>query len=131
MKIKHLEEQTLAYGLSDFFSGTVIIDSAFQTPEPARTGGAIVTFEPMARTHWHRHPLGQILIVTAGLGFVQSEGQEIKQIRAGDIVWINPNEKHWHGASTTLSMTHIAIAESMDGSPVEWLEKVSSEDYLA
>ncbi len=106
------------------------IDSPFSGEAPARIGGAIVTFEPGARTAWHTHPLGQTLIVTAGLGRVQRLGGPIEEIRPGDIVWFAPSEKHWHGASPSTAMTHIAIAENLDGKVVDWLEKVSDEDYL-
>ncbi|RWG41292.1 MAG: cupin domain-containing protein, partial [Mesorhizobium sp.] len=104
-------------------------DPLFQAPEPARVGGASVTFEPGARTAWHTHPLGQTLIVTAGLGRVQREGAPVEEIRPGDVVWIPPGVKHWHGASATTAMTHLAVQESLDGKPVEWLEKVSEEEY--
>ena len=106
------------------------IDSPFSGEGPARIGGAIVTFEPGARTAWHTHPLGQTLIVTTGLGRVQRLGGPIEEIRPGDIVWFAPSEKHWHGASPSTAMTHIAIAENLDGKVVDWLEKVSDEDYL-
>lgn len=105
------------------------IDPLFQAPEPARVGGASVTFEPGARTAWHTHPLGQTLIVTAGLGWVRRDGGPVEEIRPGDVVWIPPGVKHWHGASATTAMTHLAIQESLDGKPVEWLEKVSEEQY--
>ena len=105
------------------------IDSPFHRPAPARIGGATVTFEPGARTAWHTHPLGQTLIVTAGCGRVQREGGPVEEIRAGDIVWFEPGEKHWHGASPTTAMTHIAIAEMLDGKVVEWMEHVTDEQY--
>jgi quercetin dioxygenase-like cupin family protein len=107
----------------------VRIDSPFQRSAPARIAGAIVTFEPGARTAWHTHPLGQTLIVTSGFGRAQRDGGSIEEIRAGDIVWFEPGEKHWHGASPTTAMTHIAIAEMLDGRVVEWMEKVSDEQY--
>ncbi len=116
-------------GPADYFTGTVRIDGGFQRPAPAKVGGATVTFEPGARTAWHTHPLGQTLIVTAGLGWVQQWGQPRQQIRPGDTVWIAPGVKHWHGASAGAAMTHIAIAEAVDGSPVTWLEKVSDQQY--
>jgi quercetin dioxygenase-like cupin family protein len=116
-------------GPADWFTGTVRIDSPFNGSEPARVGGAIVTFEPSARTAWHTHPLGQTLIVTAGCGRVQREGGPIEAIHPGDIVWIPPGEKHWHGASPTTAMTHIAIAELLDGKGVDWMEKVTDEQY--
>jgi quercetin dioxygenase-like cupin family protein len=108
----------------------VRIDSRFQRQEPARVGGAIVTFEPGARTAWHTHPLGQTLIVTSGVGWTQCEGGPIVEIRAGDVIWCPPNHRHWHGATPTTAMTHIAIQEALNGSPVTWMEKVSDEDYL-
>jgi len=129
MNITRNGSQPSAKGPDDWFTGTVRIDSAFQRSAPARIGGAIVTFEPGARTAWHTHPVGQTLIVTSGLGRVQREGGPIEEIRPGDIVWFEPGEKHWHGASATTAMTHIAIAEALDGKAVDWLEKVSDEQY--
>jgi quercetin dioxygenase-like cupin family protein len=116
-------------GPEDWFSGTVRIDPLFQAPAPARAAAAEVTFEPGARTAWHTHPLGQTLIVTAGLGRVQREGGSIEEIRPGDVVWFPPGLKHWHGASPTTAMSHIAIQESLDGKLVDWMEKVSDEQY--
>lgn len=116
---------------ADYFTGTVRLDAPFQAPAPARVGGATVTFEPGARTNWHTHPLGQTLIVTAGLGWVQLEGQAVQEIRPGDIVWIAPGERHWHGATATTAMTHIAIAESENESSVEWMEPVTDEQFQA
>jgi quercetin dioxygenase-like cupin family protein len=116
-------------GPEDWFTGTVRIDPLFQAPDPARTGGAAVTFEPGARTAWHTHPLGQTLLVTAGLGRVQRQGGPIEEIRPGDVVWFEPGEKHWHGAGPENAMTHIAIQESLDGKAVEWMEHVSDEQY--
>jgi quercetin dioxygenase-like cupin family protein len=118
-----------AAGSKDYFTGTVRIDAPFNTDAPARIGGATVTFEPGARTAWHTHPLGQTLIVTAGVGSVQEWGKPAQEIRPGDIVWIPPGVKHWHGAKPDVAMTHIAIAESVDGSPVTWLEQVSEAHY--
>ncbi|RWO10492.1 MAG: cupin domain-containing protein [Mesorhizobium sp.] len=129
MKITRVGTQPSGPGPADSFTGAVRIDPLFQAPEPARVGGASVTFEPGARTAWHTHPLGQTLIVTAGLGWVQREGAPVEEIRPGDVVWIPPGVKHWHGASATTAMTHLAIQESLDGKPVEWLEKVSDEEY--
>ncbi len=129
MKITRVGSQPSGPGPADYFTGAVRIDPLFQAPEPARVGGASVTFEPGARTAWHTHPLGQTLIVTAGLGWVQREGAPVEEIRPGDVVWIPPSVKHWHGASATTAMTHLAIQESLDGKPVEWLEKVSDEEY--
>ncbi|WP_181142506.1 (R)-mandelonitrile lyase [Xanthomonas arboricola] len=118
-----------AAGPADYFTGKVRIDAPFQADAPARVGGATVTFEPGARTAWHTHPLGQTLIVTAGAGRVQEWGKPAQQIRPGDIVWIPPGVKHWHGANATVAMSHIAIAEAQDGSPVTWLEQVSEAQY--
>ncbi|TIN12108.1 cupin domain-containing protein [Mesorhizobium sp.] len=129
MKITRVGSQPSGPGPADYFTGTVRIEPLFQAPEPARVGGASVTFEPGARTAWHTHPLGQTLIVTAGLGRVQRKGTPVEEIRPGDVVWIPPGVKHWHGASATTAMTHLAIQESLDGKPVEWLEKVSDEQY--
>ncbi|AKU50404.1 cupin domain-containing protein [Xanthomonas arboricola pv. juglandis] len=120
-----------AAGPADYFTGKVRIDASFQADAPARVGGATVTFEPGARTAWHTHPLGQTLIVTAGAGRVQEWGKPAQQIRPGDIVWIPPGVKHWHGANATVAMSHIAIAEAQDGSPVTWLEQVSEAQYAA
>jgi quercetin dioxygenase-like cupin family protein len=116
-------------GPAEWFSGQVRIDSLFQTEAPATAGSAAVTFEPGARTAWHSHPLGQTLIVTAGCGRVQLEGQLIQEIRPGDIVWIAPGEKHWHGAAPTTAMTHIAIQEALDGKSADWFEQVSETEY--
>jgi quercetin dioxygenase-like cupin family protein len=107
----------------------VRIDPLFEAPEPARVRGASVTFEPGARTAWHTHPLGQTLIIAAGSGRVQREGGPVEKIRPGDVVWFSPNEKHWHGAASTTAMTHIAIQEALDGKAVDWMEKVSDEEY--
>lgn len=116
-------------GPAEWFSGQVRIDSLFQTEAPATVGSAAVTFEPGARTAWHSHPLGQTLIVTAGCGRVQLEGELIQEIRPGDIVWIAPDEKHWHGATSTTAMTHIAIQEELDGKAADWFEQVSDNEY--
>ncbi|MEJ2800853.1 cupin domain-containing protein [Comamonadaceae bacterium PP-2] len=119
--------QASSVGDSRYFTGSVRVDSRFQAPAPARIGGGTVTFEPGSRTAWHTHPLGQTLIVTAGLGEVQKWGEAIQSIRPGDTVWIPPGVKHWHGASATVGMSHVAISESLDGKSVEWLEKVTDE----
>lgn len=129
MKITRVGSQPSGPGPADYFTGAVRIDPLFQASEPARVGGASVTFEPSARTAWHTHPLGQTLIITAGLGRVQREGAPVEEIRPGDVVWIPPGVKHWHGASATTAMTDLAIQEFLDGKPVEWLEKVSDEEY--
>ena len=131
MQIKRSGSQPSAKGPVEYFTGTVRIDAPFAGEVPARIGGAIVTFEPGARTAWHTHPLGQTLIVTSGLGLVQLEGDLVEEIRPGDIVWIAPGEKHWHGATSTTAMTHIAIAEKLNGSPVDWMEKVTDDQYLS
>jgi len=131
MEIKRSGTQPSGKGPSDWFTGTVRIDPLFDAPDPARAVGASVTFEPGARTAWHTHPLGQTLIVTDGCGRVQREGGPIEEIRPGDIVWSAPGERHWHGASPTTAMTHIAIQEALDGKPVEWMEHVTDEQYGA
>lgn len=130
MDIQRNGSKPSANGSDQYFTGNVRLDSPFQAPEPARVGGAIVTFEPGARTAWHTHPLGQTLFVTAGLGWIRREGGPKEEIRPGDIVWIEPDEKHWHGATDKTAMTHIAIAEPQNGAAVEWMEQVSDEDYL-
>ncbi|MEO8606538.1 MAG: cupin domain-containing protein [Chloroflexota bacterium] len=116
-------------GKAEWFTGTVRIDSLFEAHDPARVGGASVTFEPGARTAWHSHPLGQTLIVTAGCGRVQRWGGDIEEIRPGDVVWIPAGEKHWHGAAPTTAVTHIAIQEQLDGKAADWMEHVSDEQY--
>ena len=129
MQITRPGSQPSARGPSDWFTGTVRIDPLFETPDPARVSGASVTFEPGARTAWHTHPLGQTLIITAGCGWTQQWGGQRQEIRPGDVVWIPPHEKHWHGATATTAMTHIAIQEKQNGSPVQWMEKVTDEQY--
>jgi quercetin dioxygenase-like cupin family protein len=129
MEIKRIGSQPSSKGPADWFTGTVRIDPLFEAPAPARVRGASVTFEPGARTAWHTHPLGQTLIVTAGCGRTQREGGPIEEIRPGDVVWIPPGEKHWHGAAPTTAMTHIAIQEALDGKAVDWMEKVSDLQY--
>ncbi len=131
MDIKRSGTQPSGKGPAECFTGTVRIDPLFQAPEPARVLAASVTFEPGARTAWHTHPLGQTLIVTAGCGLVQSRGGPIKMIRPGDVVWCPPGEKHWHGATASTAMTHIAIVERLDGKAVDWMEKVTDEQYQA
>jgi quercetin dioxygenase-like cupin family protein len=116
-------------GAADYFTGSVRINPLFPAHEPSRASGASVTFEPGARTAWHTHPLGQTLIVTAGSGWVQQWGEPIQEIRPGDVVWIPPDVKHWHGATATTTMTHIAIQEALDGRAVDWMEQVSDEQY--
>jgi quercetin dioxygenase-like cupin family protein len=131
MEIKRSCSQPSQKGPADWFTGTVRIDPLFQANAPARAAGAAVTFEPGARTAWHTHPLGQTLIVTFGCGWVQREDGPIEEIRPGDVVWFGSGEKHWHGASPTTAMTHIAIQEALDGKVVDWMEKVSDEEYQA
>ena len=129
MEIKKIGSLPSKPGPAEYFTGTVRLDSPFQADEPARVGGATVTFEPGARTAWHTHPLGQTLMVVSGCGWAQREGGSKEEIHPGDIVWFSPGEKHWHGATPTTAMTHIAIAEKLDGKAVDWLEKVSDEQY--
>ena len=131
MEIKSSGSRPSGKGPAEYFTGTVRIDPLFEASDPARARGASVTFEPGARTAWHTHPLGQNLIVTSGCGWVQSEGGTKVEIRPGDVVSCPPKEKHWHGATATAAMTHIAIQEQLDGKVVEWLEKVSDEQYGA
>ena len=139
MEIKRSGSQPSGKGPAEWFTGNVRIDPLFAAPppsensgvasEPAHVRGASVTFEPGARTAWHTHPLGQTLIVTSGLGWAQREGGPIEEIRPGDVVWFSPNEKHWHGATPTTAMTHIAIQEALNGKVVDWMEKVSDDQY--
>jgi quercetin dioxygenase-like cupin family protein len=129
MEIKRAGSQPSTKGPAEWFTGTVRIDPLFEAVLPARAGGSSVTFEPGARTAWHTHPLGQTLIVTAGSGRVQRWGDPVEEIRPGDVVWIPPGEKHWHGAAPTTAMTHIAIHEKLDGKVVDWLEHVTSAQY--
>ena len=131
MDIKRSGSQPSRKGPADWFTGTVRIDPLFQVKDPARAAGNSVTFEPGARTAWHTHPLGQTLIVTAGCGRAQRWGGPIEEIRPGDVICIAPGEKHWHGAAPTTAMTHIAIQEALDGKMVDWMEKVSDEQYDA
>lgn len=130
MTMTRLGSQPSVIGPATTFTGAVRIDLAFQGDEPARAGGAIVTFEPGARTAWHTHPLGQTLIVTNGVDWTQCEGEPKVEIRAGDVIWCPAGHRHWHGATPTSAMTHIAIAEMLDGRAVDWMEHVSDEDYL-
>jgi quercetin dioxygenase-like cupin family protein len=129
MDIKRSGSQPSGKGPADYFTGTVRVDPLIQADAPARIFAASVTFEPGARTAWHTHPLGQTLIVTAGCGLVQRWGGPIEPIRPGDVVWFPPGEKHWHGATPTTAMTHIAIVEHLDGKSADWMEKVSNEQY--
>ena len=129
MEIKRNGSQPSAKGPAEWFTGVVRVDPLHQASEPARVGCAYVTFEPGARTAWHTHPLGQTLVVTAGCGRVQRWGGPLEEIRPGDVVWIPPGEKHWHGAAPTTAMTHIAIQEYLDGKAVDWMEQVSDPEY--
>src|SRR5918911_3564159 len=131
MDIQRSGSKPSARGPEDFFTGSVRVDALIPTTPPARVGGATVTFEPGARSAWHTHPLGQMLIVTAGCGLVQSDGGPVVKIRPGDVVWCPAGEKHWHGATATTAMSHIAIVEQLDGKGVEWMEKVTDEEYSA
>jgi quercetin dioxygenase-like cupin family protein len=131
LRITRAGTQPSGKGPAEWFTGTVRIDPLFQPSAPARTSGASVTFEPGARTAWHTHPLGQLLLMTAGAGRVQAWGGAIEEIRPGDVVWIPPGQKHWHGASPTAAMTHVAIQEAQDGKVVEWMEKVTDAQYGA
>jgi quercetin dioxygenase-like cupin family protein len=131
MDIKRPGSRPSATGSSEYFTGAVRVDPLFEAPEPGRVRGAHVTFEPGARTAWHTHPLGQTLIVTAGLGWVQREGGPVEEIRPGDVVWFAPDEKHWHGASAKAGMSHIAIQEARDATQVTWMEHVSDAQYAA
>lgn len=129
MEIKRSGTQPSGKGPAEYFTGAVRIDPLFNPPDPARVAMALVTFEPGARTAWHTHPLGQTLIVTAGCGRAQREGGLIEEIHQGDVVWFAPGEKHWHGAAPTTAMSHIAIQEKLNGSPVDWMEQVTDEQY--
>ena len=129
MDIKRNGSRPSGKGPEAYFSGTVRVDPMFQAGDPARVSGGHVTFEPGARSAWHTHPLGQTLIVTSGLGWAQSEGGPIEEIRPGDVIWFPPGEKHWHGAAPTTAMTHIAVTEFLNGKNVDWMEKVSDEQY--
>ncbi len=129
MEITRSGSQPSSIGSADWFTGAVRIDSPFKRTDPARVAGAIVTFEPGARTAWHTHPLGQTLLVTAGCGWAQREGGPVEEIHPGDVIWIAPGEKHWHGATPTTAVTHVAIQEQLNGKAVDWMEKVSDEQY--
>ena len=129
MDIKRIGSQASGKGPEAYFTGAVRVDPLFQAPDPARVIGASVTFEPGARTAWHSHPLGQTLIVTAGCGWVQRAGGPVEEIRPGDVVWFPPGEKHWHGATPSTAMTHIAIQEALNGKAVDWMEHVGDEQY--
>ena len=130
MELKPAGTRPVNRGSADWFTGEVRIEPLSNPPEPSRIGVASVSFAPGARTAWHSHPLGQTLIVTAGTGWTQCEGEARVEIRAGDVIWCPPDHKHWHGATAGTAMTHIAIQESLNGSPVTWFEHVSDDDYL-
>ena len=130
MEIKRSGSQPSGKGPAEWFTGVVRIDPLFG-PDPARVGGALVTFEPGARTAWHTHPLGQTLFVMSGCGWARREGGPIEEIRPGDVVWIPPGERHWHGATASTAMSHIAIQEKLDGKAVDWLEHVTDAQYRA
>jgi quercetin dioxygenase-like cupin family protein len=131
MTISRSGERTTSRGPEATFTGNVRVEPLFPINPPSRMSAASVTFEPGARSAWHTHPLGQALIVTAGTGWIQQEGGERQEIRAGDVIWTPPDVKHWHGATATSSVTHTALQESLDGKNVQWMEKVSDEQYLA
>ena len=129
MEITRAGSTPSAKGPAEYFTGSVRVDPLFQPHAPARTSAGHVTFEPGARSAWHTHPLGQTLIITSGCGWVQREGGPIEEVRPGDVIWFPSGEKHWHGATPTTAMTHIAIQEAVDGKVVDWLEHVSDEQY--
>jgi len=129
MKISRLGSHSSARGAAEYFTGTITIDTLFAAPPPARVRGTSLTFQPGARSAWHTHPLGQMLIVTSGVGWAQSWGGPVEEMRPGDVIWFAPGEKHWHGATPSTAMTHIAIQEALDGTAVDWLEPVSEAQY--
>ena len=129
MEITRIGSRPSSKGPEDWFTGSVRIDPLFQPNDARRGAAATVTFEPGARTAWHTHPLGQTLIITSGCGWVQREGGAVEEIHPGDIVWFEPNEKHWHGATASIGMSHIAIQENLNGKVVDWMEKVSDKEY--
>ncbi|MBO1072998.1 (R)-mandelonitrile lyase [Roseomonas marmotae] len=129
MEIKRVGSRPSGWGPAEYFTGAVRIDPLFEAPDPARVAGAMVTFEPGARTAWHTHPLGQTLVVTAGCGWAQRQGGPVEEIRPGDVVWFPPGERHWHGATASTGMTHIAIQEKLEGKAVDWLEQVTEAEY--
>jgi quercetin dioxygenase-like cupin family protein len=129
MEITRIGSQPSTKGKAEYFTGTVRVDPLFQPHAPARASAGSVTFEPGARSAWHTHPLGQMLLITAGCGWAQREGGPIEEVHPGDVVWFPPGEKHWHGATPKMALTHIAIQEAVDGKVVDWLEHVSDEQY--
>ena len=130
MEIKKNGSRNSGKGPAEWFTGSVRIDPVIDAPEPARVSSAWVTFEPGGRTHWHTHPLGQTLLVTSGCGWAQREGGPVEEIRPGDVIWFAPGEKHWHGATRTTAVSHVAIQERQNGKAVEWMEMVSDEQYV-
>jgi quercetin dioxygenase-like cupin family protein len=131
MELKRAGSRTVIVGAPERFTGVVRSEMLHMAPAPARATCGIVTFEPGARTNWHTHPLGQILYVTAGCGWTQCEGEPVVEIRLGDVIWCPPNHRHWHGATPTTGMTHIAVQDALDGKTVDWMERVTDEVYLA
>ncbi len=129
MQIQRNGDVASRVGPAAYFTGTVRFDASFKRDAPARIGGLTVTFEPGARTNWHTHPLGQTIIILSGIGWVQRDGGPVEVVRTGDIVWFEPHERHWHGASDTVAMSHLAIAEALDGVTVDWLEPVQDDEY--
>lgn len=129
LRISRAGAQPSARGSADYFTGSVRVDMLFQPTAPSRMSGGNVTFEPGARSAWHTHPLGQVLVVTAGMGWVQRESGPVEEMRSGDVIWIPPGLRHWHGATATTGVTHIALIEALDGEAVNWLEQVSDEQY--
>ena len=129
MEIKRVGSQPSGKGAAVYFTGSVRIDPLFSPPDPARVAMAHITFEPGARTAWHTHPLGQTLIIISGCGWVQRQDGPIEEIYPGDVVWFAPGEEHWHGAAANTAMSHIAIQEKLNGSPVDWMEQVTDEEY--
>jgi quercetin dioxygenase-like cupin family protein len=129
LRITRAGSQPSARGPADYFTGSVRVDPMFPATTPSRMSGGLVTFEPGARSAWHTHPVGQVLVVTAGVGWVQREGGRVEEMRPGDVVWIPPGLRHWHGAAATTGVAHIALQEHVDGQAVTWMEKVSDEQY--
>jgi quercetin dioxygenase-like cupin family protein len=129
MEIKRVGSQPSAVPPSNYLTGSVRVDPLYEAPEPSRLHSIQVTFEPGARTAWHTHPVGQLLIVTAGCGWAQTASAPVEEIQVGDVVWFAPGEKHWHGAASSTAMTHIAVQEKLDGSAIAWMEQVSDEEY--
>lgn len=129
MQINRAGSQPSTKGSSEYFTGTVRVDMLFKATEPGRSSAGLVTFEPGARTAWHTHPLGQAIVIVSGLGWVQKEGGSVEEVRPGDTVWFDAGEKHWHGATPTNGMSHIAITESLNGKVADWLEQLTEAQY--